>query len=100
MLESCDWFSRADSSQFAIISFRLVSVDDAGHPPRIVESFVKSYFTANAEAASHLHYYDLTFSLEKAKSIKDFCRQTELMTEELSRCVEFLYHRTIALTIE
>jgi hypothetical protein len=86
-LESRGWFSRADSSHFAIISFRLASVDDAGHPPRIVESFLKSYFSADAGMASCLHYYDLTFSLEKAKPIKDFSRKAELMTEELIRFV-------------
>ena len=92
VLESCCWFSRADSSHFAIISFCLITVDDTGHPPRIVESFVKSYFSANAVSASCLHYYDLTFSLEKPKLVKDFCRQAELMAEELIRFVSRAYH--------
>ena len=86
-LESRGWFCRADSSAFAIVSFRHESVVDVGHPPRVVDAFIKSYFLNGTDSPSRLHYYDLPFSLDTPKLIKNFRSTVELMTEEFKKCV-------------
>lgn len=86
-LESRGWFCRADSSAFAILSFRHESVDDTGHPPRLVDTFIKSYLPCRPDSPSRLHYYDLVFSLDTPKLINEFRRKVDLMIEELQRCV-------------
>ena len=86
-LESRGWFSRADSSQFAIISFRLASVDDSGHPPRLVESHLKSYFAFSVDPPGRFHYYDVTFSLEKTVNITEFKRTVANLVSDLDKSV-------------
>jgi hypothetical protein len=80
-LESRGWFARADSTPFAIINFRLSTMTDLGHPPRIVQNYVQAYFAD----ASGLQFFEELFSFDKKTSIKDFERRVKDLVQNLQK---------------
>jgi hypothetical protein len=81
-LESRGWFTRADSTPFAIVSFRLSTMTDHGHPPRIVQSYLQSYFT---EVPSACQYFQVLFSIDSDKAVKDIGRVVTNLIRKLKK---------------
>jgi hypothetical protein len=84
-LESQGWFSRADSTSFAILSIKLESMDDHGSPPRLVENHVKMYFSRTYDSQRALHFYDVTFSFSMLTDIREYTRRTVAIVTELKQ---------------
>jgi hypothetical protein len=84
-LESRGWFARADSTPFAIISFRLSTMSDLGHPPRIIEKYVETYFADSQQdhSASGFEFFEELFSFENKTSIRNFAHQASSLTRKL-----------------
>jgi hypothetical protein len=81
-LDGRGWFGRADSTPFAIISIKLSTVNDAGHPPRIVEYYVSTYF-GGTQIAGTFEYYEFSFSLDNDAAEEECVDRAMRLAHEL-----------------
>jgi len=85
--ESRGWFSRRDSTPFAILSFRLETTQDIGSPAQIIRHHVLGYFADDTAQENKFKYFDLPFSFPTKVSVKNFTKEIESLVQTLEKFV-------------
>jgi len=58
-------------------------MSDAGHPPRIVENYIRTYFEGTQE--KRLEYFEFLFSFDRDTSVKDVERRAKSLADRLHK---------------
>jgi hypothetical protein len=82
-METRGWFSRADSTPFAILSFRLVTMSENGSPVRAVQDHILAYFTDDQIQNRTVELFDLPFSLGMKTAVKTFKTEAVALARDL-----------------
>jgi hypothetical protein len=70
-IERRGWFTRSDTTPFAILSLRLATMSDKGFPPRAIAHHISPYYSENDPQRS-FEFFDFPFTFLTKAAIKDF----------------------------
>ena len=81
-IERRGWFTRSDSTSFAILSLRLETISDKGFPPRAVAYHLAPYFNDDHTRRA-LEYLDFPFSLPTKTAMTAFKSKMVVLARHL-----------------
>ena len=83
-LGSRGWFTRADSTPLAIISFRLAGMSDRSFPPRGVAHHLETCYNDDIRQRRTLEYFDFPFDFSSDSAIKAFKKDMSALARHLT----------------